>query len=162
MKSRGETIKGKDMTVLLPVHEFEMKEFDDSTPLKGFYRDLNSKELKELDKKHKEYTDAIKKGVDLEKKLKRTIEQLAIFTRKEDLEKIEELTNEKYKLEDDLQSLTEKIKPEDKENDIVKWKMNICLTGEDKDKIIALAESYGYIKVQKTIFEAIQEKKQEE
>lgn len=150
------------MTVLLPVHEFEMKEFDDSTPLKGFYRDLNSKELKELDKKHKEYTDAIKKGVDLEKKLKRTIEQLAIFTRKEDLEKIEELTNEKYKLEDDLQSLTEKIKPEDKENDIVKWKMNICLTGEDKDKIIALAESYGYIKVQKTIFEAIQEKKQEE
>ena len=150
------------MMVLLPIYEFEMKEFEDSTPLKGFYRDLNSKELKELDKKHKEYTDAIKKGVDLEKKLKRTIEQLAIFTRKEDLEKIEELTNEKYKLEDDLQSLTEKIKPEDKENDIVKWKMNICLTGEDKDKIIALAESYGYIKVQKTIFEAIQEKKQEE
>ncbi len=39
--------------------------------------------------------------------------------------------------------------------------MNICLTGESKDKIIALAESYGYLKVQKTIFEAIQEKKQE-
>ena len=147
------------MIVLLPVYEFEIKEFEDSTTLKGFYRDLNSKELKELDKKNKEYTDAVKKGVDLEKKLKRTIEQLSIFTRKEDLGKIEELTNKKYELEDDLQSLTEKIKPEDKENDIVKWKMNICLTGEDKNKIISLAESYGYIKVQKTIFEAIQEKK---
>ena len=149
------------MTVLLPIHEFEMKEFEDSTPLKGFYRDLNSKEIKELEKKHKEYSDAVKKGLDLEKKLKRTIEQLEISKRKEDWEQVEKLTNVKFDLEDKLMELGEKTKPEDKENDIVKWKMNICLTGDDKDKIIALAESYGYLKVQKTIFEAIQEKKQE-
>lgn len=147
------------MVVLLPVYEFEIKEFEDSMPLKGFYRDLNSKELKELDKKHKEYTDAVKKGQELEKKLKRTVEQLAISTRKEDWENVEKLTNSKYKLEDELSLLTEKTKPEDKENDIVKWKMDICLTGEDKDKLIQLAENYGYLKVQKTIFEAIAEKK---
>ena len=161
MKSRGETIKGKDMTVLLPVHEFEMKEFEDSIPLKGFYRDLNSKEIKELEKKHKEYSDAVKKGLDLEKKLKRTIEQLEISKRKEDWEQVEKLTNVKFDLEDKLMDHGEKTKPGDKENDIVKWKMNICLTGDDKDKIIALAESYGCLKVEKTIIEAIQEKKQE-
>lgn len=160
MKSRGEHNQGeKKMVVLLPVYEFEIKEFEDSMPLKGFYRDLNSKELKELDKKHKEYTDAVKKGQELEKKLKRTVEQLAISTRKEDWENVEKLTNSKYKLEDELSLLTEKTKPEDKENDIVKWKMDICLTGEDKDKLIQLAENYGYLKVQKTIFEAIAEKK---
>lgn len=159
MKSRGEHNQGEKMVVLLPVYEFEIKEFEDSTPLKGFYRDLNSKELKELDKKHKEYTDAVKKGQELEKKLKRTVEQLAISTRKEDWENVEKLTNSKYKLEDELSLLTEKTKPEDKENDIVKWKMDICLTGEDKDKLIQLAENYGYLKVQKTIFEAIAEKK---
>ena len=149
------------MMVLLPIYKFEFKEFEDSVPLKGFYRDLNSKELKELDKKHKEYTDAVKKGLDLEKSLKRTIEKLAIFTRKEDWAKVEELTNDKDKFEDELSALSEKTKPEDKENAIVKWKMGICLSGEDKDKIIDLAENYGYVKVQKTIFEAIQEKKQE-
>ena len=50
------------MMVLLPIYEFEFQEFEDSAPLKGFYRDLNSKELKELESKHKEYNDAVKKG----------------------------------------------------------------------------------------------------
>ena len=149
------------MMVLLPVYEFEIQEFEGSVPLKGFYRDLNSKQLKEIESKHKEYNDAVKKGVELERKLKRAIEKLAIATRKEDWENVEKLTNEKFELEDQLMEHSVKIKPEDKENAIVKWKMNICLTGDDKDKIIDLAENYGYIKVQKTIFEAIQEKKQE-
>ena len=149
------------MTVLLPVYEFEFQEFEDSTPLKGFYRDLNSKELKELDKKNKAFNDIVKKGTDLERKLRRVNEKLDTATRKEDWSSKELLQKEKYSLEDELLALTEKNNPEDKENDVIKWKMNICLTGEDKDKIIALAESYGYLKVQKTIFEAIQEKKQE-
>ena len=149
------------MTVLLPIYEFEFQEFEDSTPLKGFYRDLNSKELKELDKKNKAFNDIVKKGTDLERKLRRVNEKLDTATRKEDWSLKELLQKEKYSLEDELLALTEKNNPEDKENDVIKWKMNICLTGEDKDKIIALAESYGYLKVQKTIFEAIQEKKQE-
>lgn len=148
------------MTVLLPVYEFEFQEFEDSTPLKGFYRDLNSKELKELDKKNKAFNDIVKQGTDLERKLKRVNEKLDTATRKEDWSLKELLQKEKYSLEDELLALTEKNNPEDKENDVIKWKMNICLTGKDKDKIIALAENYGYIKVQKTIFEAIQEKKQ--
>ena len=148
------------MTVLLPIYEFEFQEFEDSTPLKGFYRDLNSKELKELDKKNKAFNDIVKKGTDLERKLRRVNEKLDTATRKEDWSLKELLQKEKYSLEDELLALTEKNNPEDKENDVIKWKMNICLTGEDKDKIIALAESYGYLKVQKTIFEAIQEKKQ--
>ena len=148
------------MTVLLPVYEFEFQEFEDSTPLKGFYRDLNSKELKELDKKNKAFNDIVKQGTDLERKLKRVIEKIDTATRKEDWEAKDKLQDEKYALEDELLALADKTNPDDKGNDVIKWKMNICLTGEDKDKIIALAESYGYQKVQKIIFEAIQEKKQ--
>lgn len=147
------------MVTLLPIYEFEFKEYEDSEPLKGVYRDLNSKELKELENKNKEYSKAINQGKDLEKKLKRVIELSLIAEKNDDWKTLETLTTQKHDLEDKLSDLSDKTKPTDKENDLIKWKMSICLSGQDKDKIIALAESYGYSKVQNIIFQAINEKK---
>jgi hypothetical protein len=147
------------MFTLLPIYEFEFQEYEDSEPLKGVYRDLNSKELKELENKNKEYSKAINQGKDLEKKLKRVIELSLIAEKNDDWKTLETLTTQKHDLEDKLSDLSDKTKPTDKENELIKWKMSICLSGQDKDKIIALAESYGYSKVQNIIFQAINEKK---
>jgi hypothetical protein len=147
------------MITLLPIYEFEFQEYEDSEPLKGVYRDLNSKELKELENKNKEYSKAINQGKDLEKKLKRVIELSLIAEKNDDWKTLETLTTQKHDLEDKLSDLSDKTKPTDKENELIKWKMSICLSGQDKDKIIALAESYGYSKIQNIIFQAINEKK---
>ena len=147
------------MITLLPIYEFEFKEYEDSEPLKGVYRDLNSKELKELENKEKAYSKVIKEGADLEKKLRRIAELSLIAEKNNEWKTLETLTTQKHDLEDKLSDLSDKTKPEDKQNELIKWKMSICLSGQDKDKIIALAESYGYAKVQNIIFQAINEKK---
>ena len=144
--------------ILCKEYDFEIQENKDSKVLKGTFRDLNSGELKEMNKKNKAYEEMVNKGVEAEKKLQRISKLLTVAEKREDWEEVEELLKEQYLLEDELENLKNKAKPEDKEIEMLKWKFSVCLESEHKSDIIALAETYGYHKVQDIIFQDVIEK----
>lgn len=153
--------QGKKMKLLDLSNQFTFKLRDqdgNEREIKGTFRDYTKKETEEAKKRHKEQVNASEKMQKLLRELKRNERSIEIKEKLEDYKAVDRLLNQNAKIEEELILLSEEATKEGAGNGL-KERFAICLGGDDKEEIMALADQIGYDVVFKTIQEAIFEGK---
>lgn len=129
------------------------------TILKGSLRELTKKEFSEFNSQE----GKIKEVVDVSRTNSQEItylKELFELQKQNDLLKAEETLTKLNTIEKEANEFIKQNNPDELLEGLVKKRIHTCLEGENKAKIIDLAESYGYRVIFNIIQEAINEKKQ--
>jgi len=121
----------------------------------GEFAELTKKQSKSIDKDTPK--DTIKENNKVAKKIERIERKIENAKNLDDSKLIKSLYSQLDKLEDIQESLLDKIESYSIE-DMYKQRMTLSLSGDDKDAIMTLGETYGYQKVFDTIIRDIRER----
>lgn len=139
--------------------EFTLREGDNTSVLKGFFRSLTISEQKNFKAKNKQLEEKTNKGTKLAQEVNRLNRLIEIDTKRDDWDCVKKNQIALDKIQDELLTYSETFNPDEELLKIWRERFELCLSGEHKTIIIELCENVGYQTVYDVIHEAIAEEK---
>lgn len=129
-------------------------QFENEKEIKGTFREYTKEEQIKAKEKHEK---AIKRGEEAQKitrEIARNAKQIEVKENIKDYEAVDKLFTRNVTLEAKLEKLSKEVNKDSLDDGLVE-RFALCLGGDQKDEIIALAEQVGYQTVYAKISEAI-------
>jgi len=125
--------------------------------LKAYFREFTKDEKIEQDKLIDDLKEREKEAKKIAKQIKRTQERIDMLKRLDDYEAAYGFMDTLYELEDELEEKTSYLDGRDLDAELMEYRFNTCLGGEDADTIMEYAKTQGYVRVFEVIRKSIQE-----
>jgi hypothetical protein len=129
--------------------------------LSGYIRDLTIEEKENFEADAEELRELRKTSRKLIRKLDRITRRVALAEKREDFAALEKLMDESVAIEDELDELGDAHDIEKLNEAQAKERLELCLTGGDREEILELAERHGYVRVLEVILVSAQESEAE-
>ena len=138
--------------------EFDLEVGEDT--YSGMFKDLTKKQDKELNKTLQKRKDKNTALQNLLKKIKKQERKIFVAEKQELWKEISTLEKSLDTLEAQTQKIVSELEDSDVLDTMFKSRLTMSISGEDKQKIMAIGEEYGYERVFSTIIDDIREKQE--
>jgi len=138
--------------------EFDLEVGEDT--YSGMFKDLTKKQDKELNKTLQKRKDKNTALQNLLKKIKKQERKIFVAEKQELWKEISTLEKSLDTLEAQTQKIVSELEDSDVLDSMFKSRLTMSISGEDKQKIMAIGEEYGYERVFSTIIDDIREKQE--
>jgi spore cortex formation protein SpoVR/YcgB (stage V sporulation) len=125
--------------------------------LSGFLRDLTKEEKEDFEADSQELRELRKKSRKMLRELERITRRVTLAEKRQDFDALEKLLDEAVAIEDELDEIGDEHDIAKLNEEQARERLELCLSGSDRDEIMSLAERHGHVRVLETVMASAHE-----